>query len=694
MNARSIRSAHALVWRLILVSFLLLPCPAMAEDEPTFPLSKIVLYSSGVGYFQLDGTVNNRTQLDLRFNVSQINDMLKSLVVQDFGGGKVSTVTYGSRDPVTKTLGSFGINLNGNPSLGQILTQVRGEPVEVTAPNPIVGTMIGVEKKTESIGEGSQHRIVEQEYVTLLTEEGFRSISLANVQRIKLTNPALNAELHQALASLATNHDVQKKTVSITFDGTGSRQTRVAYLTETPVWKTTYRLVLDENKAPYLQGWAIVENQTPQDWRNVKLSLVSGRPISFTMDLYQPLYNPRPLLQSELYANLKPQTYSDAMDELKPMASAPPARSDMKKERLLGKMAQGFTGGLANAPAAKAVAAEMEMGSLEEGVASIAMAEDKGELFEYRIDQPVTLAKHTSALLPIIGQTLQGQKVSLYNQSVNAKHPLNGYRLRNTSALHLMQGPITLFDSGTYAGDARIEDLPPGQDRLISYALDLKTEVEPKLEGGTQELATVSLKKGTMIIARRLVEDRTYLVKNRDAKAKTVLIEQPYRADWKLAEPKEPTERTRDLYRFSVAVDPGKSATLHVKETLPIQESIFLMESGIDQIVHYQQAKEVSPKVKETLQRVVQLRSKLDDARAQRMRLDQRTVEITAEHARIRDNMQRLQQNSDLYNRYVKKLDQQETELEKLRKEIESLKNTEEEHRRELQNYVMNLDVA
>ncbi len=692
MYARSIRSGHALVRRLILVSFLLFPWPVLAEEGETLPLSKIVLYSSGVGYFQHDGTVHNRTQLDLRLHTNQINDMLKSLVVQDFGGGRVSTVTYGSRDPVTKTLGSFGINLNGNPTLGQILTQIRGEPVEVTAPNPIVGTLLGVEKKTESIGEGAQHRIVEQEYVTLLTEDGIRALPLANVQRIKLTNPALNAELHQALAALATNHDAQKKTVSITFDGTGSRQARIAYLTETPVWKTTYRLVLDEGKAPYLQGWAIVENQTPQDWRNVTLSLVSGRPISFTMDLYQPLYNPRPVIQPELYANLRPQTYGDAMDELKPMASAPPARSEMKKERLFGKMTPGFAAGRANAPAESA--ADMGMGSLEEGVAPMAMAEDKGELFEYRIDQPVTLANHTSALLPIIGQTLQGQKVSLYNQSVNAKHPLNGYRLKNTSSLHLMQGPITLFDSGTYAGDARIEDLPPGQDRLISYALDLKTEVEPTLQGGTQELATVSLKKGTMLVSRRVVEDRTYLVKNRDAKAKTVLIEQPYRADWKLAEPKEPTERTRDMYRFSVSVDPGESATLRVKETLPIQESILLMDSGIDQIVYYQQAKEVSPKVKEALQRVVQLRGKLDDARAQRTRLDQRTAEITAEHGRIRENMQRLQQNSDLYNRYVKKLDQQETELEKLRKEIESLKNTEEEHRRELQNYVMNLDVA
>ena len=694
MYARLIHSRHAPMRQLILISLLLFPWPVLAEEGPALPLSKIVLYSSGVGYFQHDGTVNNRTQINLRLHTNQINDMLKSLVVQDFGGGRVSTVTYGSHDPVTKTLGSFGVNLNGNPTLGQILTQVRGEPIELTAPNPISGTLLGVVKKTESIGEGSQHRVIEQEYVTLLTEEGFRSLSLAIVQRIKLTNPTLNAELHQALAALAANHDAQKKMVSIAFDGTGSRQARIGYLTETPVWKTTYRLVLDEDKAPYLQGWAIVENQTQQDWLNVKLSLVSGRPISFTMDLYQPLYNPRPAVQPELYANLKPQTYGDAMEVLKPMASAPPTRSESKKERLLGKVAQERFGSRASESAESGIVAEKDMGRLDEGVAPMAMAEDRGELFEYRMDQPVTLAKHTSALLPIIGQTLQGQKVSLYNQSVNAKHPLNGYRLKNTSALHLMQGPITLFDSGTYAGDARIEDLPPGQDRLLSYALDLKTEVEQTLEGGTQELATVSLKKGTMLISRRLVEDRTYLVKNRDANTKTVLIEQPYRADWKLAEPKEPIERTRDLYRFSLSVDPGKSATLRVKETLPLQESILLMESGIDQIVYYQQTKEISQKVKDALQRVVLLRNKLDETRTQRTRLDHRTAEITAEHTRIRENMQRLQQNSELYNRYVKKLDQQETELEKLRKEIETLKNTEEEHRRELQNFVMNLDVA
>ncbi len=667
---------------------------ATAAESPTLPLSKVVLYSSGVGYFQHDGTVNDRIQLDLRFSAGQMNDLLKSLVVQDFGGGKISTVTYGSRDPIAKALGSFGINLNGNPSLGQILTQMRGERIEVSAPNSISGTILGLEKKTETILDGQARRVIEQESLNLVTDDGFRSLPFSQIQRVKLMNPSLNTELHQALTILATNHDVQKKTVSLAFDGSGSRPVRISYLTETPVWKTSYHLVLDNDRAPYLQGWAIVENTTDQDWQQINLSLVSGRPISFVIDLYQPLYNPRQLIQPELYANVKPQVYGDAVDEPKPAAPASSAAGDMKQERLLGKIRQGFEAGRPNVAAESPAPSDMAIQSLQETVSSSAIAQEKGELFEYRIDTPVTLAKHTSALLPIINQTLQGQKMSIYNKAANAKYPLNGYRLKNTSALYLMQGPITLFDGGTYAGDARIEDLPPGQDRFISYALDIKVEVEPKQENGTQELTTVSVKKGTMLLSRRLVENRTYRVKKHDHKSKSVVIEHPYRAEWQLLEPKDATERTREVYRFNLNADPGTLATLRVQEMLPLQESLHLLDSGLDLLAYYQQAKEVGAKVKEALQRVVQLRSKLDDARAQRTRLEQRISEISTEQGRIRDNMHRLQQNTDLYNRYVRKLDQQETELEKLRKDIEVLKHTEDDRRQELEHYVSTLEIT
>ena len=667
-----------------------------ASDGPSLPLSKIVLYSSGVGYFQHDGTVRDRAQVDLRFNTGQINDLLKSLIVQDVGG-KVASVTYGSRDPIAKTLGSFGINLNGNPTLGQLLSQVRGETVELASPNSIAGTLIGIEKKQEAIPDGPQRRIVETEYVNLLTDDGFRSIALPTVQRVKLVNAALNRELQTALAVLATNHDTQKKTLSITLDGSGTRQARIGYLTETPIWKTSYRLVLDDVRPAFLQGWAIVENTTEHDWTDVNLSLVSGRPISFIMDLYQPLYQPRPVVEPELYASLRPQVHGEAMEQAADTAGTaePERREDRAKDGKRKLESQKMLRPSAPAPAAGAAFAdEGRAMSMQEGASPVAAGQETGAVFEYRLAAPVSLPRQRSALFPILGQEIQGQKLSIYNQTVNAKHPLHGYRLKNSTSLYLMQGPVTVFDGGAYAGDARIEDVAPGQERLLSYALDLKTEVESKSQGGSQELVTVAVKKGTLWVTRRIIEDRTFQIKNRDQKPRAVLVEHPYRADWKLLEPKEPAERTRDLYRFAVPVDAGQTALLRVKESLPVQESVQLVDSGLNQIGLYLQAKEVSQNVKEALQKVVNLRNKLEDTRSRRNRQEQRIAEITAEHSRIRDNMQRLQQNSELYNRYVKKLDQQETELEGIRKAIENLKSTEEEQRRDLQTYLMGLDVG
>jgi septal ring factor EnvC (AmiA/AmiB activator) len=197
-----------------------------------------------------------------------------------------------------------------------------------------------------------------------------------------------------------------------------------------------------------------------------------------------------------------------------------------------------------------------------------------------------------------------------------------------------------------------------------------------------------------MLVTRRLIDERTYTITNRDQKSKTVLIEHPYRADWKLAEPGEPSERTREVYRFPLTVEPGKRATLRVKETKPLQEMVLLLDAGFDQIGVYLQAKEVNPKVKDALQRVVSLRSKRDETRSRRTRLEQRIAEITAEHGRIRENMRELAQTSELYARYVRKLDQQETELEKLRKEVDTRKNAEEEQRRELEKFLLELELV
>lgn len=316
-----------------------------AEKESKLPLAKVVLFNSGVSFFEHRGEVDGNAHVELKFNIEDVNDLLKSMVLQDSGGGKISTVNYASKDPVTKALQSFAIDLTANPTLGDLLEQIRGEKIQVEAPTPITGTILGVEKRKVPAGK---EQVVEQSYLNLVTDEGLTSVALDSIGRIKLLDEKLNSELQQALAILATAHATDKKSVTLNFLGNGRRPVRVGYIQESPVWKTSYRLVLDEKEKPFLQGWAIVENTTEQDWDDVNLTLISGRPISFLMDLYQPLYVQRPVVQPELFGSIVPPTYDQdlaAREGEFRRAGEPASERVARGRRMAGGLGGAFGGG-------------------------------------------------------------------------------------------------------------------------------------------------------------------------------------------------------------------------------------------------------------------------------------------------------------------------------------------------------------
>src|SRR5437588_3570717 len=295
-----------------------------AAVKSQLPIGQVVLFSSGVGYFQREGTVEGTTRVDLSFPVQDINDLLKSMVLRDLDGGVVSTVSYDSNAPVEKTLKSFAINLNGDPSFSAILNQARGEKVEVvlqqtnaTQPGTLTGTVIGMETQHQPAGKDGT---VNVELLNMWCSDGMRSLKLAEVQRVRFLNPIMDSEFKKALETLTLSHDTQKKAVSLNFVGEGKREVKVGYVVENPIWKTSYRLVLPKEKEdkPFLQGWAIVENPTDEDWKDCRMALVSGRPISFQMDLYTPLFVPRPVVEPELFASLRPVAYSGGMFDDKP----------------------------------------------------------------------------------------------------------------------------------------------------------------------------------------------------------------------------------------------------------------------------------------------------------------------------------------------------------------------------------------
>ncbi|HEY4308876.1 MAG TPA: DUF4139 domain-containing protein [Pirellulales bacterium] len=672
---------------------------AEEPEAAALPVKRVVLYNAGVGFFERRADIEGNAKVDLKFNSTEINDLLKSMVLQDLGGGKISTVTYASIDPITKTLKTFAIDLTNNPTMANLLDQVRGEKVEIEAPNRVTGTILGVETREQQVGD--KDRVVKTEFLNLLTETGLRSFPMASISRIKLTDAKLDTELRQALNVLALGHATDKKTVSVNFEGEGKRPVRVGYIQQSPIWRTTYRLVLSDKKPPFLQGWALVENTSEEDWQDVNLTLVSGRPISFVMNLYQPLYVNRPVVESELFGSLRPQVYGQNMDaNASDFAMAPMFRNGPRADKQLAS--QGRAGGLVISAPAPAAQAEVESEvvqlnnqlNLSRGIATAAAGADVGELFQYRIESPVSLSRQQSAMLPIVNGAVQGEKLSIYNANVQPKHPLNGLRLKNTTELHLMQGPVTVFDDGTYAGDARIEDLPPGSERLISYALDLDIEVVPEAKSSPEQLTSVKIAKGTLTSTRKYERTQTYTVKNSGKHGKSVLIEYPFDANWKLIEPKEPTEKTRDMYRFAVTAEPGKPATLKIVEEQTVSQQMVLGNLPDDMIVYYQHSTAVSDGVKKALAEVVKRKQELQLLVTQRQEQEQIIAVITQEQTRIRENMSRLDRNNDLYARYVKKFSEQEDQVEKAHAQIDQLNKQINERQKALDDYLLSLDLS
>lgn len=666
------------------------------------PVTKVLLFSSGVGYFEHAGSVRGNSATELRFKTSQINDILKSLVLQDQDGGRVGVITYPSQDPLAKTLKSFQVDITKNPSLADLLNQLRGARVTVAAQaERLNGTILGVESRKKSVDRGEP---VDVPVLNLLAGATIRSVDLASIGSLVLDDPQLQDELTKALGALVQARDQDKKPVTINFTGTGDRRVRLGYVVETPVWKTSYRLLLDEKSSvARLQGWAIVENQTESDWNDVSLSLVSGRPISFTMDLYQPLYATRPTVVPELYASLKPQVYDGATAADKERASFAASGAPSAAPRI-GYTRDGKPAVMQLNDIVTTATSEVHLRgptSINEAavpmdaaasIEAMAAAGKLGELFQYTVPN-VTLARQKSAMLPIVTDTIQVERLSIYNAAVLRTNPLNGVLLKNSTGKHLLQGPLTVFDRGGYAGDSRIDNLPPGQQRLLSYGIDLDMLVTTK-SSGVNTIMTAKIEKGVLILKRKRVQTLEYAADNKTTKDKALVIEHPIQLGWTLVSAQKPFETTASHYRFKGTAPAEKVTTLVVSEELVANESISLSASDYGPLFIYSQNGELPSSVRDAIGKAVQMRRDGLEFDRQVNQRTQRISEITAEQNRIRENMKTVAQNTEYYTRLLTKLNEQETSIENLQKERDALTATRDQLRRQLDDYLRDLNVG
>ena len=669
------------------------------------PITKVILFSSGVGYFEHSGLVRGNAATQLRFKTDQVNDILKSIMLQDEDGGRVSAVTYPSEAPVDKTLRSFQVDITQNPSLAQLLNQLRGARVtiQLQTGRSITGTVLGVEMRNKAAGSNVATTVA---VLNVLSGATIREVELPSIANLTLDDPELQDELTKALAALVQSRDQDKKPVTIDFTGTGDRRVRIGYVVETPIWKTSYRLLLaDKGTSAALQGWAIVENQTESDWKNVSLSLVSGRPISFKMDLYQPMYSTRPTVVPELYAGLHPQVYAGGTEADKEHVTMEAPGEALRATGIAGGTARGpgtcvprtIGCGPDGRPAQLALnqvvttggSAQREMDA--SSVQSLASTGELGDLFQYTVGN-VTLGRQKSAMLPIVTDSVQVERISIYNEAVLKSNPLTGVWMKNTTGKHLLQGPVTVLDQGGYAGDARINDVPPGQDRLLSYGIDLEMPVTVS-HRSSSEMVAAKISNGVVVFSRRVTDVADYDADNKSNKSKTLVIEHPTEYGRKLVNTEKPFETTPNLYRFKGAAPANKVTTLTVTEETIQEEPIALVQAGAGLLDGLVGTGHIAPNVRDAIEKVIQQKQAIAALNRDLAAKTQQITSITAEQARIREDMKAVASSTDYYKRLLTKLNDQETSIEQLQADQKSIREKVQALQNQLAGYIATLNI-
>ncbi len=688
--------------------------PALVQPGASIerlPVSGITLYRSGVGYFERRGLIEGDQDVQLRFATDQINDILKSMVLLDLDGGRIDTVRYGSKEPLERRLASFGVDISDNPALGDLLNRLRGAPVQVSTPDGwLKGTILGVEIPPTPAGKDGA--VVQTPHLNLVTDTGIKAVNVTQVSAFDILDKDLAAELSKALEALAEHRADRVKSVDLTLRGNGTRQVVVAYVHEMPVWKTSYRLVLpdqpearpgetrpNEGGLPTIQGWAIVENTTDEDWQDVRLSLVAGRPVSFQMDLYEPLHVERPEIPVPTVPGVAPRVYADAgvyrdKAELQSFgrpaespatsaAKAAGAREEMRRgaDRLSNQAGREGQLGLSADDLAR-YAAQTQ-----------AQAGEVGEVFQYQLKSPVTLERQRSAMLPILSSAIDGRRVSIYNRADGSEHPMRGVELKNNSGLQLMPGPISVFDGAAYAGDAQIGHVSIGDKRLLAYAVDLDVG-SLTTDETTYNLQSIKIVDGLIEQTTKQRNRVGYAFTNKDAKrGRTVLVEHPKSPGWTLIEPAKPLEETQELYRFEVLLEPGKSGSLAVVQEWVEQRRLDVTSYDLPTLVSYVQSGKVSQAVVDAVRKAAAMQAAVNEAQRRIAQLDQERQSIGEDQARIRQNMTSIDRNTDLYRRYTTKLNEQETRLEQIKVEREKAEADRQRLQAELASYIRGLNV-
>lgn len=665
-------------WLLAVLFAALGACPMLAQAQDLV-LKRVMLSSGGLGYFEYEANVDGDATLKLTIGLDQVDDVLKSLVVYD-DKGSVGGLSLPGREPLKQVFKDLPFDESSLASPAALLSTLKGTQVSVGGGRAMSGRIVSVEPETVLVNDGKT--TLRRTRVTLLTDRGLQQFILEDAENLQFADAALRDRVAQALMAIQGNRAREARTLELAARGQGKRTVRVAYIVEAPVWKASYRLTLGDVAAPRsaLQGWATVENLSGQDWKEIELTLVSGRPVAFHQALYEAYYVTRPEVPVEVAGRLMPNVdrggVLNTANKAAPPAAPAPAQRNRFQER-----------GVATA------ATEQPPPPMAGGAEQIE-ATDAATQVVFKFPRPVSVDNGRTLSLPILDRQVPAQRLALYQADTAARNPLAAVRLTNDGETGLPPGILTIYErdkagSVAYVGDARLSGFPVGETRLLAYALDEKITIE-RDPTQTDRIASGSIVDGALRFARIVRQITTYRVRGPAKEPRQLVIVQPRFAGWTLVKPEtKSAEISEGNYRLPFQLPGGdQTQTFEVAQEQTQQQEMRLIGAASEQIKVFAQAKEFDAKTREALAKVLQLQGAVAEAERKVGKLDSDRQQIVQEQARLRDNLSRVPANSDLQRRYLATLDKQETDLEGIAKQRGEAEKAVETARQALRTYV------